>query len=409
MQKTIFFSVGEPSGDLHGANLIRALREKNQALRFVGFGGPKMANAGCDLHFDLSKLAVMWLLNVVKNLHVFIGLLRRADFYFRTQKPDAVVLIDYPGFNWWVARRAKAHGVPVIYYGTPQLWAWAPWRVRKMRRLVDHVLCKLPFEERWFREHGCNATFVGHPYFDELAERNLDVAFVESQKNIEEPLLTILPGSRNQEVVNNLPALLEIAGAVKKSLPTTRISIASFNIEQAIKARAFSQDSGLDIDVRVNCTPELVESADACLACSGSVSLELLFHAKPTVIYYQTSRWAYWLQDKIRICRYITLTNLLATSRIHRRPGEIYDPDSTDAEAVPMPEYLVCEDRTQPIANRIVEWLANNSSRQTKVEELIRLRDEFAHPGASQRAADYIIGVLKLPSTIGQLHSRKSA
>ena len=114
---TIFFSVGEPSGDLHGANLIRALGQRRPQWQFVGYGGPKMAAAGCQLHADLTKLAVMWIARVLVNLHKFIGLLVRADSYFRDYRPDAVVLIDYPGFNWWIARRAKVHGIPVFYYG----------------------------------------------------------------------------------------------------------------------------------------------------------------------------------------------------------------------------------------------------------------------------------------------------
>ena len=109
-----------------------------------------MASAGCQLHADLTALAVMWFLRVLLNIHKFLALAGRADRYFRHHRPDAVVLIDYPGFNWWIARRAKAHGIPVFYYAPPQIWAWASWRVKKMRRFVDHVLCSLPFEASWF-------------------------------------------------------------------------------------------------------------------------------------------------------------------------------------------------------------------------------------------------------------------
>ena len=164
----IFFSVGEPSGDLHGANLIQALKARHPDVRCVGFGGPKMAAAGCELHQDLTKLAIMWFGRVLLNLHKFFEYRRQADEYFARHRPDAVVLIDYPGFNWHIARKATERGIPVYYYGTPQLWAWAGWRVKKMRETVDHALCKLPFEEPWLRERGVNATYVGHPYFDEL-------------------------------------------------------------------------------------------------------------------------------------------------------------------------------------------------------------------------------------------------
>ena len=127
-----------------------------------------MAAAGCRLHADLTALAVMWFARAIANLHLFWGLVSRADRWFRHHRPDAVVLVDYPGFNWWIARRAKVHGIPVFYYMPPQIWAWATWRAGKMRRLVDHVLCGLPFEEPWLKERGCNATLVGHPFFDEV-------------------------------------------------------------------------------------------------------------------------------------------------------------------------------------------------------------------------------------------------
>ena len=172
--RTIFFSAGEPSGDLHAANLIRQLQRVAPEVEAVGYGGPQMAAAGCRLHADLTALAVMWFARRLWNLPKFWGLVSRADRYFRHHRPDAVVLVDYPGFNWWIARRAKVHGIPVYYYMPPQIWAWAQWRVGKMRRLVDHVLCNLPFEETWLREHGCRATLVGHPFFDEVGRRPLD-------------------------------------------------------------------------------------------------------------------------------------------------------------------------------------------------------------------------------------------
>src|SRR5438874_29674 len=169
----IFFSVGEPSGDLHGANLIRELQRRT-ALDAVGLGGPRMRDAGCDLMRDMSDLAVMGLGPVLAKLPQFFRLLAQIERHFDEQRPDAVVLIDYPGFNWHVARKAKERGIPVFYYGLPQLWAWASWRVSKVRRYVDHALCKLPFEEPWFNDRDCRATYVGHPYFDELSQQRLD-------------------------------------------------------------------------------------------------------------------------------------------------------------------------------------------------------------------------------------------
>src|SRR3990172_9201535 len=199
----------------------------------MGYGGKKMAEAGCRLHADLTALAVMWLARALLNLHKFWDLASRADRYFRHHRPDAVVLIDYPGFNWWIARRAKAHGIPVFYYGTPQIWAWAPWRIKKMRRLVDHVLCKLPFEEPWYRERGCHATFVGHPYFDQLRGETLDAEFIEHERAVDGPLVAVLPGSRTQEVKSNFGFFLKAAHLVRERVPNVRFAVASFKASQA--------------------------------------------------------------------------------------------------------------------------------------------------------------------------------
>jgi len=192
----IFFSVGEPSGDLHASNLIRHLQQHNPSIECVGYGGPKMAAAGCHLHFELTSLAVMFVAKVLTHLRTFFRLIGQADQYFQSHPPDAVVLIDYSGFNWWIARKAKRHKIPVFYYGVPQVWAWGPWRMRKIRKYVDHILCKLPFEEAWFAKRNCRAHYVGHPYFDELSEAPLESDFFRLKQSAigPQPVLTLLPG-----------------------------------------------------------------------------------------------------------------------------------------------------------------------------------------------------------------------
>jgi len=396
----IFFSVGEPSGDLHGANLIRELRAQNSDIVCVGYGGPKMAAAGCALHEDLTRLAVMWFLRVLLNIRVFYQLLKRAERYFEEQRPDAVVLIDYPGFNWWIARKAKRRGIPVFYYGAPQMWAWAGWRVGKMRRLVDHVLCKLPFECTWYQERGCNATYVGHPYFDEMQNQQLDTGFIQQFQNARGPLVTILPGSRTQEVALNLPAFLKAAKLIHRVHPTAQFAIAAFNERQALTAREQLPQLDLPIAVFVDKTPELIAAADCCLACSGSVSLELLHHMKPTVIHYRISRIAMWVQRYVRTVKFITLVNLLASRE--PLPGRYvdHDPDSADAEQVPFPEYLTAADQSSAMAARIAKWLSDPSAKAECVAQLQELKSRYAFPGASAKAARYLLDALnQLPNS----------
>ena len=327
----IFFSVGEPSGDLHAANLIRAIRARRPDARAVGYGGPQMAAAGCELHADLTLLAVMWLLRAILNLHKFLALVARADRYFRHQRPDAVVLVDYPCFNWWIARRAKAHGIPVFYYAPPQIWAWASWRVKKMRRFVDHVLCSLPFEEAWFRQRGCNAIFIGHPYFDEVRRQPLDQDFLDHEIVKPGSLVTILPGSRTQEVEHNLRWFLKAAALVREAVPDARFAVASFKPHQAELARRLAATSSFPVEVHLRRTPELIELADCCMAVSGSVSLELLYHGKPTVVLYWIGRVAFFVQSLFRKVKYITLVNLLMADELFPKDLTPYDPEQPGA------------------------------------------------------------------------------
>ncbi len=384
----LFFSVGEPSGDLHGANLIRAIRARTPGVECVGYGGPRMAGAGCDLHADLTKLAVMWLLRALLNLHQFWKLVVQADHYFRHQKPNAVILIDYPGFNWWIARRAKIHGIPVFYYGAPQMWAWAAWRVHKMRRLVDHVLCKLPFEADWYRARQCRATYVGHPYFDEMQQQQLDRAFIAAQQLDPRPLVTILPGSRTQEVTANLAAFLKTAERTAQLGRPVRFAVASFNARQAELARQIVGPTALPLEIHVGRTPELIHCARVCLACSGSVSLELLFHAKPSVVHYQVGRIPFFIQRFFRKVRFITLVNLLASDDRYCTAGELYDAKRDD---VPFPEFLTCGDESETMAEHLGRWLTDDVELARSERQLRELRHRFAVPGATAQAADYIL------------------
>lgn len=388
----LFFSVGEPSGDLHGANLIRDLRARRPDIECVGYGGPRMQTAGCELHFDLTSLAVMWIGRVLVNLRTFFRLRDQAKAYFDRQRPDAVVLIDFPGFNWHIAAAAKERGIPVFYYGVPQLWAWAPWRVKKMQKTVDHALCKLAFEETWLRQRGVNATFIGHPYFDEMQRQVLNDEFLSQQRRVPGRLVTLLPGSRTQEVASNLPAFLKAAALIRQQVPDVRFAIAAFNEKLADMSQNLVADSGLDIPIHVGRTPELIHLAECCLACSGSVSLELLWHEKPTVIHYKASPLLYAIGRYLAMTvRYVTLVNILAAGDAFSGVRKPYDPSEPGADQIPFPEYPTWQDRSADLAKHLVNWLADERERQRKIEQLRTLKSHFAQPGASSRAAEYLL------------------
>lgn len=392
---TIFFSVGEPSGDLHGSNLIRELKSHRGDFKFVGYGGPRMDAAGCELHEDLTRWAIMWFLHALLNLPRFIGLVRKADRFFEEQRPDAVVLIDYPGFNWHIARKARERGIPVFYYGAPQVWGWAGWRVKKMRRDVAHVLVKLPFEEKWYRDRGCNATYLGHPYFDELRAQQLDQAFVAERRDSPGPLVTILPGSRTQEVKSNLHWQLQAAEKVRHHVPGARFAIAAFKESQLPVIEEKLAGSTIEPEVHVGRTPELISAATCCLAVSGSVSLELLYHQKPTAIVYYISSFAFFVQKFFRRVRYITLVNLLTAKELFPKEVGVYDPNNPEDAHVLMPEYLTCEDPSAKLAEHAVTWLTDDAAREERVRQLGELKEAIGQGGASCRAAEYILRELE--------------
>lgn len=389
----IFFSVGEPSGDIHGANLIRDMRSRNPNVRCSGLGGTRMERAGCELMYDLASMAVMGIIPVLKQIRFFFQLLAQVDAHFSSHRIDAVILIDFPGFNWWVARKAKKHGIPVFYYGVPQMWGWAPWRIKKMRRLVDHALCKLPFEEEWYGRRGCQAKYVGHPFFDEVSRQKIDKAFINEYDD-EGPLVLLLPGSRTQEINVHIAPMLDVTQRIERSHPKVRFAIGCINEKHARVARRLVGQKGLKIDVFVGRTPELIRLSTACVACSGSVSLELMANQKPTVILYQITRPSFMMQLLLRRAKYITLVNLLAASSVEREQWATYDPDLSDSEPVPYPEYLTCQDRSRDIAAQITNWLDEPAQREHTVQWLKELNDKYGEAGASQNAAEYILSTL---------------
>jgi lipid-A-disaccharide synthase len=411
----IFFSVGEPSGDIHAANLIRALRQRAPNIECVGYGGPKMAAAGCKLHADLTQLAVMWILEALLNFHRFWRLLRLADRYFATQKPDAVVLVDFPGFNWWIARRAKARGITVFYYSPPQVWAWLRFRVRKLRRLADHVLCGLPFEAAWLRRHGCNATLVGHPFFDEVQRAGESVGMWKRESDVSgDQIVTLLPGSRTAEVTKNLPTLLRAASLISRKLPNVRFAIACYKPHHADyvreKVKAWQSNSAPTLPpshsltlspshphtltptltIHHGQTADLIRQADCCIAVSGSVSLELLHYEKPTVIVFGLGRfWTAMGRIFLRI-KYITLVNLLSDPDWFPERFRPFDSHTPPAKA-PFPEYVGWRDFAPPIASHVVSWLTDPAAKNRVVRRLAELKTKFGQPGASARAAEYIL------------------
>jgi lipid-A-disaccharide synthase len=379
----IFFSVGEPSGDQHAAHLIEELKRRQPGIEVSGFGGPHMEQAGCRLDYPLTNLAVMGVWAVLPLLWRFYRLVREAGRILRERRPDAVVLVDFPGFNWWIARKAKAAGIPVFYYLPPQLWAWAPWRIRKMQKFVDHVLCALPFEQPWYAERGVNVEYVGHPFFDEVAEYRLDAEFCQSWETADHPVVALLPGSRDGEVRGNWPVMLDVARRLQQRHPSVRFLVACYkpSHREFCAQQMQTLAPSLSADLFVGRTREIIAVADCCLMVSGSVSLELLARATPAVVMYRGSKLFGLLVRLLVTCKYMSLPNLIADRPL-------------------MPEFPF-DGQPQRVAGELAAildgWLSDPQALQQAADELANLRDRIVRTGATAHTAEAILNRLPTP------------
>ena len=380
---TVFMSVGEPSGDLHASRLIQSMASKG--ARFRGFGGPKMAEAGCELDYILTDLAVVGFVEVAPKLREFFRVADRASEIFASQRPDAVLLVDFPGFNWHIAKRAKKAGIPVYYYLPPQLWAWGAWRVKKMRRFVDHILCNLPFEKQWFADRGLPAEYVGHPFFDDLSSEKLDSEFLfQHQNESDSPwkrTVAVLPGSRTREVENIWPMQLEIIRRLSQQHADTKFMVACLREEHRKRCQDLvsEQDRLLPIEFCVGKTSEAIELADCALMKSGSVSLEMMARGTPAVVLYHVSRTLYSIAKRLTNLTSITLPNLIAEKTI-------------------MPEFLAVGSSRQKAIDscaEAMERLLSEPAEHAKQKRALReLSQQYGQPGATDRAAEYILRTL---------------
>jgi len=373
----VFISAAEPSGDLHGASLIEAFRRLRPGAQFAGLAGPRMRAAGCLAIEDLTERSSM-LLGVIGSLGSVPGLLARVDRRLAAGRFDAAVLVDSPLLNLTLARRAKARGLPVLYYVAPQVWAWAEYRWRKLRDRVDRMAVVLPFEEAYFADRGIPARYVGHPLFDALSAWTVNQSRVSALRGESGagPVLGLLPGSRRQVVAEVLPGQLEVAAEVRKRHRRARFLVSVANPRVGSLVRGLVAASGLEAVTLHGENAELINACDLLLVASGTATLEVAFHHKPMIVMYNHSRLGYQLLGRWLIAtKYLCLLNILAGREI-------------------VPEYMPYYRSVRPIAERAIELLATRQRLERMSRELKELMDPMVRPGASENTARMLLELI---------------
>jgi len=374
----VMLSAGEASGDLHGGALCRALRELQPGLRLVGMGGARMAAAGMQVMADPTEDAIIGAsgaLGRVPALHrAYRSLVRR----LREERPGALVLIDFPEFNLWLARQARRARVPVVYFIPPQLWAWRRGRIRQMRRRVDQVLAVLPFERTLYEEAGVPVEFVGHPLLDVLP---LDLGREEGRRRLaldpSEAVVGILPGSRRDEVRRLLPPMLAAAGRLASTGAARRFVVGlAPTVDRALVASLLAQAGGdaPRVEVVEHRTYEVMAAADVILVASGTATLEGALLGVPMVICYRVSRATEVLARLLVRVPWAGLPNIVA--------GRLIVPEILQDE--------VTGERLAREAQRLLEDPLAATAQRTAFKDL---RARLGEPGVARRAASAVFAL----------------
>jgi lipid-A-disaccharide synthase len=377
----ILISAGEASGDMYGAQLIEALQRQDPALEFFGVGGERMREAGCDTVIDAKELAVVGITEILSHLpriyRLFHRLIREAD----RRRPDLAIVIDSPAFNWRVARQMNKRGIPAVYYVAPQFWAWRQGRVRLLRRYISKALVIFPFEEKFYRERGVEATFVGHPLAELPPPAVTREAYAAQYKlDPAKAWITLMPGSRVKEVRLNLPTIVEAAarlGSEFEFLLPVAPTLDRHVLEQRVGGRR-----GFTL------VPEALPAlhhARAGIVASGTATVEAAMMALPFVMVYRVSPLTYALgRPRVKVAHF-AMVNLIASERV-------------------VPELVQDEFTAEKVVAAVREILPDGFSRQRMLEGLARVKTKLLPARTdgdllpADRAAAAVLGLLSAPS-----------
>ncbi len=363
MGKRIYIIAGEASGDLHGGNLVRELfaGAVGEKLEIRAWGGDRMAAAGAEVVKHYRELAFMGFTQVIMNLRTILRNIDTCKQDIETFNPDALILIDYPGFNLRIAEWAHAKGIPVHYYISPQVWAWKKGRVHTIKKVVDRMYVILPFEKEWYVRYGMQVDFVGHPLLDAI-EQEGKTRLVPLPGDDGRPVVALLPGSRRQEIARVLPLMARVA----KRFPQERFVLAA---APSVPDEAYTEHlDGSSITVVKGRTYDVLRHARAALVTSGTATLETALFGIPEVVCYSGSALNVWIAKRLVDIKFISLVNLIMEREVVRE--------------------LIQDDLTvETMSAELERLLAEGPYRSAMLADLTALQQKLGGPGASAAVA----------------------
>ena len=373
-QKCVMIIAGETSGDLHGSKLVRAMRKRNKGLLFRGIGGEALNAAGVRLLIDASEISVVGITEIFSKIPNILKSLRVAKKELKTLHPDLLILIDFPDFNLHLASFAKKIGIPILYYISPQIWAWRSGRLRKIGKIVDHLAVILPFEEDFYRGLKIPVTFVGHPLLDTNASPQNKTLSGRTKDNL---VIGFLPGSRDGEIARHLPIMINAARILHEKIENVKflISVAPEVKRTYVQGIIKKHKTAFAFELVADRSEKVFERSNLVVAASGTVTLEAAISGTPMVIIYKVSTISSWIGRAMIQVEHIGLVNLIAGRKI-------------------VPELLQKEASPTRISDTVFEMLRDPSGLERIRLELLNIRDLLGGPGASERVADIALGMM---------------
>ncbi|MBN2328896.1 MAG: lipid-A-disaccharide synthase [Candidatus Omnitrophica bacterium] len=362
----IFISVGEESADLHASRLCAELKNLHPSMTLYGFGGQKMSGAGVEILYPLPELALIGFIEVAKHLPQIYKIKSLAVKTWKERRPDAVLLVDYPGFHLRLAQEARRMGIPVLYYIAPQAWAWREKRVEVMRKIIDHLFVIFPFEESFFNKRGVKTTYTGHPLIDRIPPFESNPT---TRASLSEPLIGLMPGSRRNELRHILPTLLQAASLLKERRPGCRfiLPLADALPESILQAYRIPEWVEICRDINYQKRREITFAWTA----SGTATVENALLGVPMVVVYRTNRLNMFIGRRLVRIPYIGMVNLIAEKGI-------------------CPEFIQEQCQPDALARCADELLDNPNRYQEMIDDLACVRRKIGAQPASRRAAEAI-------------------